>query len=411
MKGCVFVYTENSLFYKGLEAKSFVNHENAENLKGSDNLTKELNIIFEELKDKHEHYLGYPFNLELNYSFLGKFLNLQLNNLGDAFYNSTINIDTKTQERSILKFFAKLYKLPWEDTWGYVGNGGTEGNLCGMLIARERFPEGIFYMSESTHYSVKKNAWILGKNSVIVKSKETGEFDYDDFAEKIDNNKNKPVIIVATIGTTMSGGIDDIKKIQDILKIKNIKDFYIHCDAALSGGMIPFMEEGPDINFEKLPLDSIAISGHKFIGCPMPAGIILARKKYVKQILDKSDVSYVGTKDTTITGCRNGLSVLLLWLQIRRKGINGFRDETKNCLENTEYAKRKLDNINWENSLNKWANTIVIKKPSEKICKFWSLACEGDKAHIIIMQHVKRDTIDKFIEDLKNEQTVNNKYN
>jgi len=33
------------------------------------------------------------------------------------------------------------------------------------------------------------------------------------------------------------------------------------------------MENGPELNFETLPIDSIAISGHKFVGCPMPAGI------------------------------------------------------------------------------------------------------------------------------------------
>jgi len=79
------------------------------------------------------------------------------------------------------------------------------------------------------------------------------------------------------------------------------------------------MENGPELNFETLPIDSIAISGHKFVGCPMPAGIFLTRKKYIQKILENSDVSYVGTKDTTISGCRNGLSALLLWYQINRK--------------------------------------------------------------------------------------------
>lgn len=129
----------------------------------NEDLLKEINKIYEDLYEKHQHYLGYPFNLSLEYADLGKFLNLQPNNLGDAFYSSTVNIDTKKQERQVLKFFADVYKLPWEETWGYIGNGGTEGNLCGMLVARERYPDGVFYFSEASHYSIKKNAWILGK--------------------------------------------------------------------------------------------------------------------------------------------------------------------------------------------------------------------------------------------------------
>jgi len=31
---------------------------------------------------------------------------------------------------------------------------------------------------------------------------------------------------------------------------------------------------GPAINFEK-PIDSIAVSGHKMLGCPMPCGVLL----------------------------------------------------------------------------------------------------------------------------------------
>lgn len=360
-------------------------------------LNEEIDTIYDDLQEKHSHYLGYPFNLDLDYSHLGKYLGLQLNNLGDAFFTSTVNIDTKKQEREALKFFADMYRLPWKETWGYIGNGGTEGNLCGMLIARERYPDGIFYFSESTHYSVKKNAWILGKPGIIIPSKPNGEFDYDILIKRVDENIDKPVIIVPTMGTTMSGAIDDIEKINNLFIKHNIKDYHIHCDAALFGGMIPFMEEDLGLNFKDLPIDSIAISGHKFVGCPMPAGIFLTYKKYVKKILHDSNVAYVGTKDTTISGCRNGLSSLLIWYQIKRKGIQGFKEEVKRCLEITQYAKRHLDLIGWENFINPWSNTIVIQKPNDEICNYWSLACEGNKAHIIIMQHVTKKHIDEFI--------------
>lgn len=393
--------TQQNLFFD-----SMIDSTTANNFKSNKNecLLKELDRIYEDLYDKHQHYLGYPFNLSLEYSELGKFLNLQPNNLGDAFYSSTVNIDTKKQEREVLKFFADVYKLPWEETWGYIGNGGTEGNLCGMLVARERYPDGVFYFSEASHYSIKKNAWILGKPGEVVPSQPNGEFNYDALIERILKNGNKPVLLVATLGTTMTGAIDNVKTIVELFKKHNIKEYHIHYDGALFGGMIPFMENGPELNFETLPIDSIAISGHKFVGCPMPAGIFLTRKKYIQRILENSDVSYVGTKDTTISGCRNGLSSLLLWYQVNRKGVEGFKQDVKQCMEVTEYAKARLDSIGWNNFLNPWSNTIVIDRPNDTICNYWSLACEGDKAHIIIMQHVSKEHIDLFIEHLLDSQ-------
>ena len=34
-----------------------------------------------------------------------------------------------------------------------------------------------------------------------------------------------------------------------------------------------------------MPIDSIAISGHKFLGCPMPCGVMLTRKKLMTPLL------------------------------------------------------------------------------------------------------------------------------
>jgi len=73
-------------------------------------------------------------------------------------------------------------------------------------------------------------------------------------------------------------------------------------------------------------------------------------------------------------------------------------------MEVTAYAKARLDSIGWNNFVNPWSNTIVIDKPNDAICNYWSLACE-DKAHIIIMQHVTKEHIDLFL--LNSKYTIN----
>ena len=50
----------------------------------------------------------------------------------------------------------QLTEGPAASTWGYCTNGGTEGNMYGLFLARELHPEGLVYYSEDTHYSVNK---------------------------------------------------------------------------------------------------------------------------------------------------------------------------------------------------------------------------------------------------------------
>ncbi|CAI6002595.1 unnamed protein product [Closterium sp. NIES-65] len=47
---------------------------------------------------------------------------------------------------------------------------------------------------------------------------------------------------------------------------------YIHCDGALFGLMLPFVKKAPRVTFKK-PIGSVSVSGHKFAGCPMPCGV------------------------------------------------------------------------------------------------------------------------------------------
>ena len=54
-------------------------------------------------------------------------------------------------------------------------------------------------------------------------------------------------------------------------------------------------------------VNSIAISGHKMIGSPLPCGVVLAEKAAVDRIARKID--YVGTLDTTLLGSRNAITL------------------------------------------------------------------------------------------------------
>lgn len=270
-------------------------------------IIQELSEFLQQVEQRTKFHAGYPYNLDYNYAPLFKFLEFSLNNLGDPFVEANYGIHSRKFEQEVLSFFADLYQLTEDDSWGYITACGTEGNLYGMFVGREVYPDGILYSSQDTHYSIAKAARLYRIEHVVVNSQINGEMNYEHFEEMIQKNHSKPAIINLNIGTTMKGAIDNLDIVIDILKRNNIQDYYIHCDGALSGMMLPFLADAPAVNFSK-PIGSVSISGHKFIGSPLPCGIVLTRKGFLKKV--ETNIEYIGSKDTTILGSRNGHSPL-----------------------------------------------------------------------------------------------------
>lgn len=217
---------------------------------------RRLDDFYRTMKLESSRFLGYPSNGVFDYSDLHRFLHFPLNNVGDPFVESTYRVHSRSLERDVLRFFAKMYRAPEDSYWGYVTSGGTEGNMYGLYLARELLPEGIVYYSEETHYSVSKVLRVLALRNIMIKAGANGEIDYED------------------------------------LRNFALPSFYIHCDAALSGMILPFVKDPEPYDFAA-GIDSISVSGHKMIGSPMPCGVVLAKKKNVDRIT--RSVEYVGT--------------------------------------------------------------------------------------------------------------------
>lgn len=362
-------------------------------------ILQKLEILKEQLTTARDTFLGYPVSKDFDYSALNEFFKFPINNLGDPFEQGTYRVQTHEMEREVVAFFAKLFRANPKDFWGYVTNGGSESNLYGLYLARELFPKAIVYYSESTHYSIRKNIHLLNIPSIVIKSQENGEIDYEDFENTVRMNRHKPVIVLATFGTTMKEAKDDVSKIKRILSGLAIQDNYIHCDAALAGSYGPFMK--PKLPFDFIDgADSISISGHKFIGSPIPTGVLMAKRSNRDRIA--KGISYIGSSDTTITGSRNGHSPLFLWYALKQLGIKGLQKRYQNSLEVAEYCENELKKIGIKAWRNPNAITVVLPKMPKSIKDKWQLATEGDIAHVICMPNVTKNQIDNFVNDVKN---------
>ncbi len=357
-----------------------------------------LNKFLSETRVEKDTFIGYPVNCCFDYSELFEFLSIPLNNIGDPFSSSYYGLDSRSFEREVLDWFAKLHKAPSDNYWGYVTNGGTEGNMYGLYLARELYPRGVVYYSQDTHYSVSKNIRMLNLEHVMIKSQQNGEMNYEDLHEMISTWRSAPPIIFANMGTTMKEGFDKICEIKKVLKKLAIPEYYIHVDAALGGMTLPFIDNAPLYDFTT-GVQSMSISGHKFIGSPIPCGIVLALKSNVGRVARA--VEYVGSLDSTVSGSRNGFTPILLWYAIKKYGFNGFKKVVRRCIRVSQYAVKAMN----DSGINAWRNdgaiTVVFPRPKESVIKKWKLAVQDNIAHVICMPHVTNEIIDNLIKDIR----------
>ncbi|KAF5735363.1 putative group II plp decarboxylase [Tripterygium wilfordii] len=358
-----------------------------------------LAMYRENLIDRTKHHIGYCFNLDFDYGALANLQHFSINNLGDPFIESNYGVHSRQFEVGVLDWFANLWEIERSDYWGYITNGGTEGNLHGILLGREVLPDGVLYTSQDSHYSIFKAARMYRIECVKVDTLISGEIDCSDFKTKLLSNKDKPAIINVNIGTTMKGAVDDLD-----LVIKTLEEcgftsdkFYIHCDGALFGLMMPFIKHAPKVTFKK-PIGSVSVSGHKFLGCPMPCGVQITRTNHIN-VLSKN-IEYIASRDATITGSRNGHTPIFLWYTLNMKGYKGFQEEVQNCLRNAQYLRDRLRDAGISAMLNELSNTVVIERPAdEKFVRKWQLACQENFAHVVVMPHVTIEKLDEFMNE------------
>lgn len=355
-----------------------------------------LTGLYERLKNDSEHMVGYPSTHITDFSSLYPFMNFFINNIGDPYVSNTFRINTHEIECKVISWFKNILSADRQNVWGYVTGGGTEGNMYGVYLAREMLPGGIVYYSEDTHYSVAKILRMVNARSIMIRSRSDGEVDYEDLDETLAIHRDAPPIIFANIGTTMRGAIDNLDKIKAILKKRAIKRYYIHADAALSGMILPFIDNPPPFDFSA-GIDSISISGHKMPGIPLPCGVVLAKQEHVNRV--GRAVEYVGTNDTTVAGSRSGITPLFLWHLIEQVGEEGFRKIVKNCLETADYAIAQFVAHGIKAWRHKNSLTVVFPRRSDSALKKWQVATQGDEAHLIAMPHVTKKQIDDFIKD------------
>lgn len=361
--------------------------------------------------------LGYPGNNDIRLEefyrwYTGNNLeSMIINNAGDPFEEGDHTLSSLDFERELIQYFAPKYGFDGNDLWGIVTMSGTDGNNHGIYfgvnyLKRKTGKMPVVYVSDEAHYSNYRLCDLQHLEVRLVKSDSMGRMVPDSLEEVLD--PTRPCLIVYAMGSTFKGAIDDQKALDDVLARHEGMAVYRHVDAALFGGYLPFTEYKDLVDRRKTGFDSISVSGHKFFGIDSPCGLfITTRDVYDNQ--STYDISYLNANMRMINCSRSGIEPLKFWWLVKTVGDEGWTEQAARIFENTRYLKSELKRIGWPYWNNEYSNTVIFRRPSAKVVRKYNLACGEDAAfggklsHVVVMQHVTKDSIDRLIADLRDE--------
>jgi histidine decarboxylase len=262
-----------------------------------------------------------------------------------------------------------------------------------------------------------------------------------------------PPLVVFTCGTTFKGANDNpqaaISELVPILKEHGMYErrvyspehptksdtrngFWFHVDGALGGAHLRFLEMAikqglvhnmfpnvfPVFDFRIPEVKSIAMSLHKWFGCPVPAAVFMMRKK--DQVKPPNNPLYIGGLDSTLSGSRGGYSVLVMWDLLSKKSYDDFKEIAVSGVQMVAFSLKKLQELQKELSLDLWLSHtpgslfVYFRQPREDIVLRYSLGSEPLKvktvdgtfeqriySHICLMPHVTNNLVLRFIEELR----------
>jgi len=295
---------------------------------------------------------------------------------------------------------------------GHILTGGTEANTLALWTARKlsRKKNCEVIVPASAHYSFDKAADLLGLK--IVRAGLNSRFQVDVEAVKKAINSNT-IAIVGIAGTTGLGVVDPISELSDIAVEKGL---YLHVDAAFGGFVLPFLKElgfnAPDFDFSLPGVCSITIDPHKMGLAPIPSGGILFRNEKLRKAV-AWNVSYLAggeTEQATFVGTRSGASVISVWALLKHLGKEGYKRIVGGCMRLTwELAGeiQKIDGL--DIAIEPTMNIVGIKSEVFDICRIekelrlrkWAVSLFPNHIRIVVMPHVQKEHVEKFLEDLK----------
>lgn len=323
--------------------------------------------------------------------------------------NPEIYPGTKKLERKVIKKLLKI--LHGKNLYGCIVSGGTEANITALWLAKKLTRNRKVIIPKSAHLSFFKACDLLSLEPLLIELDKNYRMDISRVEEVLSNPKDI-CAVVGIAGTTELGVIDPIEELSKICFDNNV---FLHIDAAFGGFVIPFLKELypnrriPEFDFRLPGVCSIVVDPHKMGLATIPSGALLLRRlKYLKLI--SRSAPYLTGSQVGIIGTRCSASIPATYAVMQFLWKDGYRKIVKKCIDATEYLVKRVEELGLKLVMKPVMNIVgikltspraVIKKLDQKGWKL-SLSANPPALRIVVMPHVTKRIIDKFIMDLEN---------
>ncbi|MEU3458223.1 pyridoxal-dependent decarboxylase [Micromonospora sp. NPDC006766] len=319
-------------------------------------------------------------------------LDFAIYNNGDADSDPAHLNHAHDLEREAVSFFAGLFRAP-ERWWGCVTSSAADATLHALHMARARLGAAAVYHSAAAHPSVPSAARLLGMHTVTVATDPIGEMDYNDLTRQLAAHRSPAAVVVATIGTAWTDAADDVAEIHRRLDQLDIARRHVHSDAAGIGIPLALCDDPPPFDLTD-GADSISVSANSFIGLPIPAGILVSRRR------NAVAGSTGGGRGCDAVDARSGLAAVMLWYATARLGRRGLRERVQHGAELAAYAEQRLHDVGWRCWRRPGALAVVLPTPPPNVTARWSLLTANGFSRIVCHPGITYQHIDEFAADL-----------
>lgn len=222
---------------------------------------------------------------------------------------------SSAMEKEAVQALAKMFG--WGEHLGHLTSGGTMANLEALWVAGQLMPGQTILASQQAHYTHSRISGVLNLPFESIACDAHARMDVEALKKRL--SKGGVGTVVVTMGTTATGSVDPL---GEILALRQIHGFRVHCDAAYGGYFRLARNLAPAAldAFDRLQdADSIVIDPHKHGLQPYGCGCVLFRDPSVGRLYrHDSPYTYFSSKELhlgeiSLECSRPGAAAVALW--------------------------------------------------------------------------------------------------
>jgi aromatic-L-amino-acid decarboxylase len=298
-------------------------------------------------------------------------------------------------EAVVMRWLGQMLGMPASWT-GIIYDTASVAGFTALAAARETVDPTIraqgmsgrdlpalrIYATEHTHSHIEKAAIALGiGSSNVVKVACDAAFRMNpaslDRAIVADRESGmRPMAIVATLGTTSTTSLDDLRAIADVAERHRV---WLHVDAAYAGvaAILPAFRDA-FAGVERA--DSFVVNPHKWLFVPMDLSVLFVRDESILRRAFSLVPEYLSTTDGEVRnymdyGIQLGrrFRALKLWFVLRSLGVSGLRERL------SAHIALAQEFASWVDASPGWE--VLAPHPFSVVCfRYHPAGAEGEAA-------------------------------